>query len=46
MTGRQRRRRKQLLNEQKEKRGYWTLEEEELAQLCGEPALEEVMDLS
>ena len=30
----------------KEKKDHWTLKEEALAQLCGEPALEEGMDLS
>jgi hypothetical protein len=34
------------MDDLKEKRGYWTLEEDALAQLCGEPALEGAMDLS
>jgi hypothetical protein len=43
MMGRGGRRYKQLMNDLKEKRRYWTLKEEAL---CGELALEEAMDLS
>jgi hypothetical protein len=43
MTGRRGRRRKQLLDDLKEKRRYWKLKEEAL---CGELALEEATDLS
>ena len=46
VTGRRRRRRKQLLYGIKEKRGYCKLKEEALAAVCGELALEEAMDLS
>ena len=41
--GRRGRRRKQLLDDVKERRRHWTLKEEAL---CGELALEGAMDLS
>jgi hypothetical protein len=46
MTGRRGRRRKQLLDDIKEKRRYWKLKEEALDRMCGELALEEATDLS
>jgi hypothetical protein len=47
VTGRQARRRKQLLYDLKEKRGYWKSNEEALDScVCEEIALEEAMDLS
>jgi len=46
IRGRRGRRRKQFLDDLKEKKGYWKMEEEALAELCREPALEEAMDLS
>jgi hypothetical protein len=46
MTGRRGRRRKQLLDDLKEKRRYWKLKEEALDRLNGELALEEATDLS
>ena len=46
MTGRRGIRSKQLLDELKETRGYWKLNEEALDRtLCGELALEESVDL-
>jgi hypothetical protein len=38
-------RRKRLLNDLKENGRYWKLKEDALVALCGELALEEVMDL-
>jgi hypothetical protein len=46
ITGRRRRRCKQLLDDLKEERRYCILKEEALDLLCGELALEEAMDLS
>jgi hypothetical protein len=46
MTGRRGRKRKQLLDDLKEKRRYWNLKEEALDHICGELALEEATDLS
>jgi hypothetical protein len=46
VKGRRGRRRKQLLDDLKEKRRYWNLKEEALYPLCGELALEEATDLS
>jgi hypothetical protein len=46
MTGRRGRRRKQLLDDLKEKRRYCKFKEEALDRTCGELALEEAMDLS
>ena len=46
VTGRKGRRRKQLLNDLKEKRGFWKLKDETLVALCGQLALEEAVDLS
>jgi hypothetical protein len=47
MTGRQGRRRRKLLDDLKERRGYSHLKEEALwIALCGELALEEALDLS
>jgi hypothetical protein len=43
MTGRRERRRRKLLDDLKERRGYSHLKEEAL---CGELALEEALDLS
>ena len=43
MTGRRGRRRRKLLDELKERRGYCQLKE---IALCGELALEEALDLS
>ena len=46
MTRRQGRRRKQLLDDLTEARGYWKLEGEEVDRsVCGELALEETVDL-
>jgi hypothetical protein len=45
MTGRQGRRRKQLLDDLKEKRRYWKLKEEALDCTYGELALEGATDL-
>jgi hypothetical protein len=45
VTGRRGRRRRKLLDDFKERRGYCHLKEEALA-LCGELAVEEVLDLS
>jgi hypothetical protein len=46
MTGRQGRRRRKLLDDPKERRGYSHLKEELWVALCGELALEESLDLS
>jgi hypothetical protein len=46
MTRRRERRRKQLVDDLKEARGYWKLKEEGQIALCGELALEKAMDLS
>jgi len=46
VTGRRRRRRQQLLNGLKEKRGDRKLKEEHQITLCGELALEDAMNLS
>jgi hypothetical protein len=46
VKGRQGRRRKQLLGDLKEKRGYWKLKEEGLETFLGEVTLEKAMDLS
>ena len=46
VTGRRRRRRKKLLNDRKEKRGYWRLKDEALARAVEKLAVKEVMDLS
>jgi hypothetical protein len=46
MTGRRERRRKQPLDDLKEKRRYWKLKEEALVAPCGELALEEAMNMS
>jgi len=46
VTGRQGRRREQLLDDLKETRGYWHLEEEALDDTLWRTVLEEVMDLS
>jgi hypothetical protein len=46
MTGRRERRRKQLLDDIKEKKRYWKLKEEALDRTCGELALEEANNLS
>jgi hypothetical protein len=46
MMGRRGRRRKQLLDDLKEKRRYWKLKEEALIAPCGDLALEETTDLS
>jgi hypothetical protein len=45
MTGRRGRRRKQLLDDLKEKRRCWNLKEEALDRTYGEIALEEATDL-
>jgi hypothetical protein len=44
--GRQRRRRKQLVDDLREMRGYWKSEEEAIVALCGKLALEEAVGLS
>jgi hypothetical protein len=46
MTGTRRKRRKQLLDDLKEKTGYWKSKEEAHLPLCGELALDEATDLS
>jgi len=46
VTGRRVRRREQLLDDLKKRRGYWKLKEEALIALSRELALEETMDLS
>ena len=46
MTGRRGRRHKQILDDLKETRGYWKLEEEALDALRSELPLEEATDLS
>ena len=46
VTGKRRRRRKQILDDLKEKRGYWKLKEEALVALGGEHVLKEAVDLS
>jgi hypothetical protein len=46
VTERRGRRRKQLLDDLKEKRGYWKLKEKAIVALGGEFALEEAVDLS
>jgi hypothetical protein len=46
VTGRRGRRLKSLLDDLKEKRGYWKLKEEALIALCGKLAFEEAMDLT
>ena len=46
VTGRRGRRRRKLLDDLKERRGYCHLKEEDLIALCGELALEEALDLS
>jgi hypothetical protein len=46
MTGRRRRRRKQLLDDLKEKRGYWKLKEEALDRSQWGIRLEEATDVS
>jgi hypothetical protein len=46
VTERQGRRRRKLLDDLKERRGYSHLKEEALVALCGELALEEALDLS
>jgi hypothetical protein len=46
MMGKRGRRRKQLLGDLKEKRGYWKLKEEALDRTYRELALEEATDLS
>jgi hypothetical protein len=47
MTGRRGRRRKQLLDDLKEKRGYWEIERESTrSHTVGKIALEEATDLS
>jgi len=46
VTGRQGRRRRKLLDNLKERRGYSHLKEEALDRICGELALEEALDLS
>jgi hypothetical protein len=46
MTGRRGRRRKQLLDDLKEKKRYWKLKQEALDPHCGELALEEATDLN
>jgi hypothetical protein len=46
VTGRQGRRRRKLLDDLKERRRYSHLKEEPWIALCGELALEEVLDLS
>jgi hypothetical protein len=46
MTGRRGRRRKQILDDLKEKIGYWKLNEEALDRTYRELALEEATDLS
>jgi hypothetical protein len=45
-TGRRGRRRKQLLDVLKERRGYGNRKRKQQMALCGELALEDVMDLS
>jgi hypothetical protein len=45
VKGRRGRRRKQILYDRKEKRGYWKLRKQEIA-LNGEVALEEAVELS
>ena len=45
MTGRRGRRRRKLLDDLRERRGYSHLKEEALDALCGEIALEEALDL-
>jgi hypothetical protein len=45
VTERRGRRRRKLLDELKERRGYSQLKEEALDPLCGELALEEALDL-
>jgi hypothetical protein len=46
VTGRQGRRHRKLLDDLEERRGYSHLKEEALDRICGELALEEVLDLS
>ena len=46
MTERRGRRRRKLLDDLQERRGYSHLKEEALDLLCGEPALEGALDLS
>ena len=46
MTGRQGRRRRKLLDDLNERRGYSHLKEEALDRTMGELALEEALDLS
>jgi len=46
VTGRRRKRCKQLLEDLKEKRRYWKLKSKHYIALCGELASEEAMDLS
>jgi len=46
MTGRRGRRRRKLLDDLKERRGYSNLKEEALDHTMGELALEEALDLS
>ena len=46
MTGRQRTRRKQMLDDLKETRVCWKWNEKVLDRTCGELALEEAVDLS
>jgi hypothetical protein len=43
---RRRRGREELLDDMKEKRGYWKLTGKHYIATCGEPAIEESMDLS
>jgi len=46
VTGRRGRRRKKLLDDPQERRGYSHLKEEALDRLCGQLVLEEALDLS
>jgi hypothetical protein len=46
VTGRQGRRRKQLVDDLKVRRGFWNLKEEALDHVYGEIAVEGAMDLS
>ena len=46
MTRRQGRRRKKLLDDLKDRRGYCELKEEALIALCGGTVLQEALDLS
>jgi hypothetical protein len=46
VTGRRGRRRRKLLDDLKERKGYSHLKEEDLIALCREVALEEALDLS